>query len=95
MEPILLRATTTIMAAVAMKAAALTVFALALAACATVDATSTQYVGAPHPPPSDPAKVTILRSEPPRSYDRLGEVVVDASIDPAPPITQVEDKLRM
>jgi hypothetical protein len=65
-----------------------------LPSCATGDATSTQYVGAPHPPPSDPTKVAILRAEPLRAYDRLGEVVVDASVDPAPPITQVEDKLQ-
>jgi hypothetical protein len=30
-----------------------------LTACATVDATSTPYVGAPHPPPTDPARVEL------------------------------------
>ena len=66
----------------------------ALVACATVDATTTQYVGAPHFPPSDPARVEIVRAEPTRAYDRLGEIVIDASTDPAPPITEVEAKLR-
>jgi hypothetical protein len=65
-----------------------------LAACATVDATSTQYVGAPHPPPTDPANVAILRAEPGRPHDRLGEVVVDASTEPPPPIADVEAKMR-
>ena len=65
-----------------------------LTACATVDATSTQYIGAPHPPSSDPAKVAILRAPPPLAHDRLGEVVVDASTEPPPPIEQVEEKLR-
>jgi hypothetical protein len=70
------------------------VAALILAGCATVSATSTQYVGAPHPPPTDPAAVQIMRTEPTRPHDRLGEIVVDASTDPAPPITDVEAKLR-
>jgi hypothetical protein len=66
-----------------------------LLTCATVDATSTQYVGALPPLPGDSAKVAILRAEPLRAYDWLGEIVVDASIDRAPPIMQVEDKLRV
>jgi hypothetical protein len=70
------------------------VAALAIVACATVDATSTPYVGAPHPPPTDATTVQILRTEPTKPHDRLGEVVVDASVDPAPPIADVEAKLR-
>ena len=65
-----------------------------LASCATVDAISTQYIGAPRPPPTDPAHVAILREPPTQPHDGLGEVVVDASTQPAPPIEQVEDKLR-
>ena len=68
--------------------------ALASASCANVSSTSTPYVGAPHPQPSDPAAVQILRQEPARPHARLGEIVVDASTDPAPPIAKVEDKLR-
>ena len=70
------------------------VVALMVAACASVDATSTPYVGAPHPAPTDATTVQILRSEPTKQHDRLGEVVVDASVDPPPPITDVEAKLR-
>ena len=65
-----------------------------LVSCASIDATTTQYVGAPHFPPSNPAAVEILRTEPIRPHERLGEVVVDASTEPAPPIAEVEDKLR-
>ena len=59
-----------------------------------MDATTTAYVGAPHFPPSNPASVEILRTSPSQPHDRLGEVVVDASIQPAPPVTEVEQKLR-
>jgi hypothetical protein len=65
-----------------------------LVACATVDAMSTPYIGAPHPPPTDPARVEILHAPPTQPHDGLGQVVVDASTEPAPPITQIEDKLR-
>jgi len=65
-----------------------------LTACATVAATSMQYIGAPHPPATDAGRVAILRAPPPLAHDRLGEVVVDASTEPPPPIEQVEDKLR-
>jgi hypothetical protein len=65
-----------------------------IAACASVDATSTTFAGASHPPPSDPARVAILRTEPGKAHEQLGEIVVDASTDPAPPITDVEAKLR-
>lgn len=65
-----------------------------LAACATVDATTKQDIGAPHFPPSDPARVAILRAEPQRAHDRLGDIVVDASTQPAPPVEKVEAKLR-
>jgi hypothetical protein len=65
-----------------------------LVSCATIDATTTQYVGAPRFPPSNPASVEILRTEPMRPHVRLGEIVIDASTEPAPPVTEVEAKLR-
>jgi hypothetical protein len=52
------------------------------------------YVGAPRFPPSDPASVQIVRIEPTRPHERLGEIVVDTSTEPAPPIAEVEEKLR-
>ena len=74
--------------------ALLAALACALASCTSIDSHTTQYVGAPHQPPSDPARVEILRTEPTRPHDRLGEVMVDASVDPAPPIAEVEARLR-
>jgi Cu/Ag efflux protein CusF len=64
------------------------------AACASVSATSMQYVGSPHVPPSDPAVIEILRAEPSRPHERLGEVSVTASTRPAPALAEVEEKLR-
>lgn len=68
--------------------------ALALSACATVDAQTTAYVGVEHPAPTVASQVQVLRVEPTRPNVRLGEILIDASIDPAPPITEVEQKLR-
>ena len=69
--------------------------ALACAAgCAYVEATTTQYVGVPRYPASDPAAVQVLAAEPMRPHDRLGEILLDVSVDPAPPVADVERKLR-
>ncbi|MFK8330189.1 hypothetical protein M2D63_009270 [Pseudomonas sp. BJa5] len=67
---------------------------LALAGCTSIDARTTEYVGVPHAAPTNAANVEVLRREPLRPHTRLGEIVVDASIDPAPPISDVEQKLR-
>lgn len=67
---------------------------LAVSGCATVNAQTTAYVGAEHSAPTLASEVVVLRTEPTRPYVRLGEVVIDASVDPVPPITQVEQKLR-
>src|SRR4029450_2795383 len=64
-----------------------------LGACATVDVTTTEDVDAPRYQPTEPTAVQILRTEPTVPHDRLGEVMVDASTDPAPPIVEVEQKL--
>ncbi|BCL75154.1 hypothetical protein JHS3_08900 [Jeongeupia sp. HS-3] len=79
-----------------MKAAPLLTAAVALllAACASIDATSTQYVGAPHPAATSPASVQILREEPKKPFDRIGEVKIDASTDPAPAVADIENRLR-
>ncbi|WP_160108133.1 hypothetical protein [Pseudomonas izuensis] len=75
-------------------AGGLTAALLALSGCATVDAHTTAYVGVEHPAPTVPSEVVVLRSEPLRPHIRLGEVLIDASVDPAPPIAEVEQKLR-
>ena len=58
------------------------------------DAQTTAYVGVEHPAPTLPSEVVVLRTEPLRPHVRLGEILIDASVDPAPPITEVEEKLR-
>lgn len=67
---------------------------LAIAGCSSIDARTTEYVGAPHAAPTSASNVEVLRSEPTRPHARLGEIIVDASVEPAPPITEVEQKLR-
>jgi len=76
-------------------AAGLSIITLfALAGCSNIDARTTEYVGAPHAAPVSPAQVEVLRREPTRPHVRLGEVLIDASIEPPPPISEVEQKLR-
>src|SRR5688500_7365045 len=72
----------------------LTALACVLASCASVDATTTQYVGVPRAAPTDAATVQVLASEPMRTHDRLGELLLDMSVDPAPPVSDVEQRLR-
>ena len=67
---------------------------LAAAACTFVEATTTQYVGVERFPPVDPSTVQVLAKEPSQRHDRLGEVLLDISVDPAPPVADIEDKLR-
>jgi len=85
---------TRMISTVAVQHTLIAIFACTLAACATVNATTKQDIGAPRFPPSDPARVQILRTEPQRAHDRLGDILVDASTDPAPPIEKIEAKLR-
>jgi hypothetical protein len=68
--------------------------ACVLASCASINVTTTPYVGAPQLSPSDPARVEILHAPPARPHARLGEVVVDASTDPAPRLAEVEERVR-
>jgi len=69
-------------------------FACALTACAFVDATTTQYVGVPRFPAGDASKVEVLSSEPMRTHDRLGEILLDISVDPPAAIADIEQRLR-
>lgn len=73
-------------------AAGLAASLLVLHGCATVDAHTTAYVGVEHPAPTLANEVQVLRTEPLRPHVRLGEVLIDASTEPAPPITEVEQK---
>lgn len=53
--------------------------ALLLTGCQTVSITSTQEIGGPTYPPSNPADVQILRTQPSRPHVRLGEVRAEPS----------------
>jgi len=65
-----------------------------IASCAYVEATTTQYVGVPRFQPTDPKAVQILRSEPMQPHDRLGEILLDISVDPPASVEEVEQRLR-
>lgn len=58
-----------------------------------MDVHTTEYVGAPSYQPTEPHGVQILRAEPTVPHERLGEVEVDASPDPAPSVVEIEKKL--
>ena len=68
--------------------------ACVLASCAYVEATKVEYVGVPRFPPEDPAKVQVLRAEPAQRHHRLGEVMLQISIEPAPQVEEIERRLR-
>ena len=72
----------------------LAALACALVSCAYVEATSTQYVGVPRRPPVEPAAVQVLPAEPAQRHERLGEVLLDISVDPPAPVADIEQKLR-
>ena len=64
------------------------------ASCATVSATSMPYVGSSSVSPTDPAGVQILTTMPPQPHERLGEIALTASTQPAPTVSDVEKQLR-
>ena len=64
------------------------------ASCAYVEATTVQYVGVPRFPSVDPAAVQVLSAEPAQRHDRLGEVLLDISVDPPAAVGDIEQKLR-
>ena len=66
-----------------------------LVSCASIDSQHMQYAGATHYAPVEPIRVEILRAEPMRPHERVGEVYLDASSEPDPPVSKVEDKLRV
>jgi hypothetical protein len=65
-----------------------------LVSCASTDSTSKKYTSAQHYPPTNPEGVQVLRREPAQSHERLGEIVVDAPMEPAPETSQLEEKVR-
>jgi hypothetical protein len=68
--------------------------ACALVSCAGINAKTTSYGSALRLAPVDPAAVQILRTEPVQVHDHLGEIVIESSTAPAPPVAEVDQKLR-
>jgi hypothetical protein len=67
---------------------------LLLAGCAYVEATTVPYAGVPTFAAVDPATIQVLGYEPRERHERLGEVVVYASREPAPTTADIEKRLR-
>ena len=66
----------------------------AVTGCQTgVSVSHTQAIGVPTFPPSDPAQVVILHTEPTRPHVRLGEVQVEPASDKTP-VADIEGALR-
>jgi len=65
-----------------------------LGGCASVKSTISPYAGATHYSATDPVNVVILRTEPTRPFDRIGEIALDAATNPAAPNTEVEERMR-
>lgn len=68
--------------------------ACALASCAYVEATRVNYVGVPRYAPVKPEQVQVLPNEPKQRHERLGEIVLDISVDPPAPVGDIEARLR-
>ena len=73
---------------------ALVAAACAAASCAYVEATTVPYVGVPRFPATKTSAVQVLPREPAQRHDRLGEVLLDISVDPAPDVAEIEERLR-
>ena len=71
----------------------LPVVLFAVTGCNTVSITSTQEIGGPKFPPSDPASVQILRTEPTRPHVRLGEIQAEPANENVD-VTLIEAALR-
>jgi len=63
------------------------------AGCNTISTNSTQYVGGPKFPPSDPANVQILRTMPTRPHVQLGEIRAEPA-STSTDVVKIETALR-
>lgn len=64
-----------------------------LTGCQTVSTTNNPYLGIPTFPPTNPAHVQILRTEPTRPHVRLGEIRAEPSSESVP-VTKIEAALQ-
>lgn len=65
-----------------------------LTGCASLSGRSVAYVGVARYAATPVAAVEILHADPERGFEKLGEVVVETSLSPAPAIEKVEARLR-
>ena len=65
---------------------------LVVGGCSTVSVSSTHYLGVPVFPATDAAQVEILRKEPKRPLERLGEIILEPSGNPE--LGRIEQALR-
>ena len=63
-----------------------------LAGCSYVSTETRHYLGVGSYPPTDPSRVEILRSEPQRHHERLGEVILEPEGDPS--LAEMEARMR-
>jgi hypothetical protein len=61
--------------------------------CNTVSVSSKQYLGVPNYPPTDPASIQVLQTQPTAAHVRLGEITLQPQGNPTKP--QMEEKLRL
>ena len=66
----------------------------ALVACTSIDVKTTPYPGLPKLAPTAADKIEILRAAPSRAHEKLGEIQIDASNDPAPPLVDLGTTLQ-
>lgn len=72
--------------------AALLAGALTLAGCASISEQTRVYLGSPRYPPTQPASVRVLQTEPPQPKERLGEIFL--SVEGNPSQDRLERKLQ-
>lgn len=72
---------------------ALCLSAAMLTGCNQVVVTSSQLIGAPTYPPSDPSTIQIIRQKPTRPYESLAEIFVEPQ-GGNPPTPQIEAALQ-
>ena len=66
----------------------------ALVACTSIAVKTTPYPGLQKLAATDPDKVEILRAAPARPHEKLGEIQIDSSNDPAPPLVDLATTLQ-
>jgi hypothetical protein len=66
---------------------------LAVTGCNTISVQSNQYIGLPTYPPTDPATIQVMRTEPTRPNVKLGEITVEPS-SMSTPVAEIEAKLQ-